>query len=296
MKQRVTPPLKALAATLHFPLPAFFPALVLFLALLSPCAAAASGALPWLAPGQQDNASATSANANASDANASGPSPQTATQTATQNGAGSAPAFSPARSGAVATAVPAAIPVDVPKDAPTDVPTDDAGKAQFEVLRQYFRRQLTLAADFPEVFSRRVKSGETMAFTTMLEMQRRRGLLERFRAAEVDLSGLVFTRVTADPDLARIHVTGRYSFTLRPKALSLADPEVLSSEAPEAQTLSGPKSSLKSDMKSGAAKHPAPQTPKNSNVHETLEEDALFVLLPEQGQWKIYERREGWRP
>ncbi|MDP3425785.1 MAG: hypothetical protein Q8S17_00205 [Humidesulfovibrio sp.] len=300
----MTPPHKALAATLHFPLPAFFPALVLFLALLSPCAAAASGALPWLAPGQQDNASATSANANASDANASGPSPQAATQNATQNGAGSAPAFSPARSGAMATAVPAAIPVDVPKDAPTDVPTDDAGKAQFEVLRQYFRRQLTLAEDFPEVFSRRVKSGETMAFTTMLEMQRRRGLLERFRAAEVDLSGLVFTRVTADPDLARIHVTGRYSFTLRPKALSLADPEVLSSEAPEAQTLSGPKSdqkpgpksSLKSDMKSGAAKHPAPQTPKNSSVHETLEEDALFVLLPEQGQWKIYERREGWRP
>lgn len=31
-------------------------------------------------------------------------------------------------------------------------------------------------------------------------------------------------------------------------------------------------------------------------VEETLVEDALFVLLPEMGEWKIYERREGWRP
>jgi hypothetical protein len=203
--------------------------------------------LPWLAPGQQDNASATNANASG-----------------------------PARSAAEATAGPtveaAAKPAYESAYESAGMPTDKAGKAQFEVLRQYFRRQLTLAEDFPEVFSRRVKSGETMAFGTMLEMQRRRGLLERFRAAEVDLSGLVFTRVTADPDLARIHVTGRYSFTLRPKALSLADSQALSPVAPEDQTT------------------------KNSSVHETLEEDALFVLLPEQGQWKIYERREGWRP
>ncbi len=107
---------------------------------------------------------------------------------------------------------------------------------------------VTLDDSFPQVFSRRVRDGEGLAFMTMREMQRRRGLLERFQAAQVDLSGLRFTRVTADPDLARIHVTGRYAFSMGPK------------------------------------------------VQETIEEDALFVLLPEMGEWKIFERREGWRP
>jgi len=70
--------------------------------------------------------------------------------------------------------------------------------------------------------------------------------LERFRMAKVDLSGLKFRRVTADPDLARIQVTGSYTMSVPP-------------------------------------------------LIETVEEDALFVLLPEMGQWKIYERRGGWR-
>ncbi|MDO9631207.1 MAG: hypothetical protein Q7I92_04830 [Humidesulfovibrio sp.] len=243
-------PHKAPAATPVFPLPALFLALALTFALLSPCAALAAGALPWLAPGQQDNASM-------SDANATGFN----TIGANATGVGiPGPASQPVAKAAVQPAIQ-----------PTE-PDDADGKAQFEVLRQYFQRQLTLAEDFPEVFSRRVKSSEAMAFTTMCEMQRRRGLLERFRAAKVDISGLVFTRVTADPDLARIHVTGRYSFTLRPKALTLADP------------------------KENSQGEPATQGKKESSVHETLEEDALFVLLPEQGQWKIYERREGWQP
>jgi len=183
------------------------PLLLLALAaalVLAPCAPAwASGALPWLAPGQEDNASAAS--------------PAAATQ-------------------AKAPAPPVAIP-------------DDAeASAQYEVLRQFFHRQLTLDEDFPEVFSRRVKDGETLAFRAVRDMQRRRGTLERFRAAQVDLSGLTFTRVTADPDLARIRVTGRYSLSL------------------------------------------------GSTVREVLDEDALFVLLPEMGQWKIFERRAGWRP
>ena len=275
MKRSAPPPQKALAATLRFPLTVSFPGLApavappvappvapnvvlaltlaLTLTLLGPCAALASGALPWLAPGQQDNASVSTANAtglSATGGNISGTAPQAAPPAAKQAAKHTTEA------------------------------TDDAGKAQIEVLRQYFRRQLTLAEDFPEVFSRRVKSGEAMAFTTMLEMQRRRGLLERFRTAEVDLSGLVFTHVTADPDLARIHVTGRYSFTLKPKALSPALSPHLSS----------------ADPKTAAAKDQAARERMASSVHETLEEDALFVLLPEQGQWKIYERREGWRP
>lgn len=130
---------------------------------------------------------------------------------------------------------------------PSAQPLDAAGLAQLEVLRQYFRRQITLDEDFTQVFSRRVRDAESLAFLAMREMQRRRGLLERFRAAQVDLEGLVFTRVTADPDLARIRVTGRYRFSVPP-------------------------------------------------AEETVEEDALFVLLPEVGEWKIYERREGWRP
>jgi hypothetical protein len=197
MNRNAPPPPKALAALL----------LALAFALaLAPCPSAlAAGALPWLAPGQQ--------NASAAEANAASPA---------------APAKTSDPAGAI--------------------PEDAAGQAQYEVLRQYFRRQMTLAEDFPEVFSRRVKDSENLAFLAMCERQRRRGLLARFRAGQVDVSGLTFTRVTNDPDLARIRVTGRYSFFMEPK------------------------------------------------IQETLEEDALFVLLPEQGGWKIFERREGWRP
>ena len=130
--------------------------------------------------------------------------------------------------------------------APKPIPDDADALAQYQVLREYFERHVTLDDRLPEVFSRRVRDGETMAFYAMRETMRRRGQLERFRMAAVDLSGLTFTRVTADPDLARIHVTGRYSFSVPP-------------------------------------------------VSETVEEDALYVLLPEMGQWKIFERREGWR-
>lgn len=126
------------------------------------------------------------------------------------------------------------------------IPDDAAALAQYQVLREYFERNCTLDDRLPEVFSRRVKEEETLAFLAAREVVNRRGQLERFRQARVDLSGLVFRRVTADPDLARIHVTGSYSFSVPP-------------------------------------------------VVQTVEEDALFVLLPEMGQWKIFERREGWR-
>lgn len=125
-------------------------------------------------------------------------------------------------------------------------PTDADGLAQYQVLREYFEWQTALDDRLPTVFSRRVRDEETMAFLAARETVNRRGQLERFRQAKVDLSGLVFKRITADPDLARIQVTGHYSFTISP-------------------------------------------------VVQTVEEDALFVLLPEMGKWKIYERREGWR-
>jgi hypothetical protein len=118
--------------------------------------------------------------------------------------------------------------------------------AQYQVLREYFEWQTALDDRLPTVFSRRVRDEETMAFLAARETVNRRGQLERFRGAKVDLSGLVFKRITADPDLARIQVTGHYSFTISP-------------------------------------------------VVQMVEEDALFVLLPENGKWKIYERREGWR-
>jgi hypothetical protein len=125
-------------------------------------------------------------------------------------------------------------------------PDDAEALAQYQVLREYFERQATLDDRMPEVFSRRVIREETMAFLAMRETVNRRGNLERIRMTKVDLSGLTFRRVTADPDLARIHVTGSYTISVPP-------------------------------------------------VVETIEEDALFVLLPEMGHWKIFERREGWR-
>lgn len=125
-------------------------------------------------------------------------------------------------------------------------PDDADALAQYQVLREYFERQATLDDRLPEVFSRRVIREETMAFMAMRETVNRRGNLERIRMGKVDLSGLSFRRITADPDLARIQVTGSYTINVPP-------------------------------------------------LVETLEEDALFVLLPEMGQWKIFERREGWR-
>lgn len=125
-------------------------------------------------------------------------------------------------------------------------PDDTDALAQYQVLREYFERQATLDDRLPEVFSRRVIREETMAFMAMRETVNRHGSLERIRMGKVDLSGLSFRRITADPDLARIQVTGSYTINVPP-------------------------------------------------LVETLEEDALFVLLPEMGQWKIFERREGWR-
>lgn len=133
-----------------------------------------------------------------------------------------------------------------PQEAPAPIPDDADALAQYQVLRQYFERQATLDDRLPELFSRRVRQEENLAFLVMRETVNRRGQLERFRMARVDLDGLVFRRVTADPDLARIQVTGSYTFTVPP-------------------------------------------------VVQTVEEDALFVLLPEMGEWKIFERREGWR-
>jgi hypothetical protein len=197
-------------------------AFALFQCALGGTRALASGALPWLAPGQQ------------------------------QNGAGNA------------TLPPPAPAADSQPAAALSPQAEARAKAQIEVLRQYFRRQMTLDENFPQVFSRRVKNAETLAFETMCEMQSRRGLLERFRAGKVDVTGLAFTQITNDPDLARIRVTGRYTFTLGPKTLS-------------------------TDSQKADAETAAP-------VQEILEEDALFVLLPEMGEWKIYERREGWQP
>jgi len=125
-------------------------------------------------------------------------------------------------------------------------PTDADGIAQYQVLREYFEWQATMDDRLPGVFSRRVREEETMAFLGAREALNHRNQLERFRAAKVDLSGLTFKRITKDPDLARIQVTGHYTFTVPP-------------------------------------------------VVETVEEDALFVLLPEMGTWKIYERRADWR-
>ena len=137
-------------------------------------------------------------------------------------------------------------PSQQPEEAEPVKPDDADALAQYQVLREYFERQATLDDRLPEVFSRRVVREETMAFITVRETVNRRGNLERIRMGKVDLSGLSFRRVTADPDLARIQVTGSYTINVPP-------------------------------------------------LVETLEEDALFVLLPEMGQWKIFERREGWR-
>lgn len=121
---------------------------------------------------------------------------------------------------------------------------DASRTVQEATLRAYYVRMMTLDDGMPELFSRRVRGEESMAFVMMREAQRRKGLLPRFRAARVYLDELNFTRITADPDLARFRVKGRYSVSV-------------------------------------------------STHFETVEEDALFVLLPEDGGWKIFERREG---
>ena len=121
---------------------------------------------------------------------------------------------------------------------------DDASRAvQETTLRQYYQRMMTLDDRLPEVFSRRVREEETMGYLMMYEQQSRRGLLPRFRAARVYLEDLRFTRITADPDMARFRVRGTYSVSV-------------------------------------------------GMAFETIEENALFVLLPEDGEWKIFERRE----
>jgi len=121
---------------------------------------------------------------------------------------------------------------------------DDASRAvQETMLRQYYQRMMTLDDRLPEVFSRRVREEETMGYLMMYEQQSRRGLLPRFRAARVYLEDLRFTRITADPDMARFRVRGTYSVSV-------------------------------------------------GMAFETIEENALFVLLPEDGEWKIFERRE----
>lgn len=137
-------------------------------------------------------------------------------------------------------AMPKLAPEMTKPDAP--IPDDADALAQYQVLREFFERSVTLDDRLPEVFSRHVRDKETMAFLAARETMNRRGHLERFREARVDLSGLKFQRITADPDLARIRVTGSYTFTVSP-------------------------------------------------VVQTVEEDALFVLLPEMGQWKIWEIR-----
>lgn len=127
---------------------------------------------------------------------------------------------------------------------PLETDREEASRLeQIGVLRAYFTRMMTLDDRLPEVFSRRVREEETMAFMMMREQQRHKGLLDTFHTARVYLDGLHFTRITADPDLARFRVRGSYSVSV------------------------------------GA-------------TFETIEENALFVLLPEDGAWKIYERRE----
>lgn len=220
MSRTATPQPAGSAARPVRPVPGISLSLVLILALAgvlvfaAGSSALASGARPWFAPGEQENATA-----------------------------GDAPA----------AAQPAVQSAEIPLDA--------AGQAQLETLRRYFHGQVTLDEKYLQVYSRRVKDGETMAFMALREMVRSRGSLARFLAAQVDLSGLIFTRVTDAPDLARIRVTGRYSFTLGARPLSTVEPTA-----------------------------PEPTAP------ETVEEDALFVLLSEMGEWKIFERREGWRP
>ena len=335
--------------------------------------ALASGALPWFAPGQQDNASAApvpAAKASAPDIHsailtllAACPAPTKASAASldpsvtpdaapTVNpsvqaaalvllaaapdlpaAAGPAPAESgpkpaatasvdpalqaeilallataPLRPALAASPTPQTAPVQSgqPEQSGQPDPPDPDGKAQFAVLQRYFRSQLTLAENFPEVFSRRVKDSETMAFMTMCAMQTRRGLLERFRSAGVDISGLVFTRVTSDPDLARIRVTGQYSFILGPKVQADAGAQTRTEGGPqpEANADAGPtaapgdEATATSTTASAAVTTGEPITPVlvEHRIQETLVEDALFVLLPEMGEWKIYERREGWQP
>jgi hypothetical protein len=183
-------------------------ALLLAMALpLSPGEAQAAGVRPWFAP---------------QNATLPGHDSGNATQNATQGTAQNA--------------------TDKPREVPQAKP-DPAHAMQEKTLRDYYLYMMTLDDRMPTVFSRKVREEETLAFLSMRHLQRQRGLLGAFRAARVTLDGLVFTRITADPDLARIRVTGSY-------ALSVAA------------------------------------------AFEVIEESAIFVLLPEDGEWKIYERRE----
>lgn len=200
------------------PAPALAALAAAFALLLLPGPAAGMGAKPSEAP----QANATTLNS----------APDTAPDTAA----------SPASTAQPGLSAPASGKAEANEEGPNRA---DASRAvQEATLRAYYVRMMTLDEGMPELFSRRVRGEESMAFVMMREAQRRKGLLPRFRAARVYLDELSFTRITADPDLARFRVKGRYSVSV-------------------------------------------------STHFETVEEDALFVLLPEDGGWKIFERREG---
>ncbi len=220
-RQPKSPPLRA-----NRPAPALAALAAAFALLLLPGLAAGMGAKPAEAP----QANATTLNS------APGTTPETTPDTAPETAASTASTAQPWLS------TPASGKAEANEEDPN---RSDASRAvQEATLRAYYVRMMTLDDGMPELFSRRVRGEESMAFVMMREAQRRKGLLPRFRAARVYLDELSFTRITADPDLARFRVTGRYSVSV--------------------------------------ATH-----------FETVEEDALFVLLPEDGGWKIFERREG---
>jgi len=112
------------------------------------------------------------------------------------------------------------------------------------VIREYYRRLITLDDSFPQVFARQVRDQEAFVFEMFREFQRKRKTFEKFRNALLDMDKLSMKFQTIDPDRVRVEVSGTYTIFV-------------------------------------------------ADTYEDVPENTLFILLREDGRWRILERQDG---
>ncbi|MCM0754997.1 discoidin domain-containing protein [Desulfovibrio aminophilus] len=112
------------------------------------------------------------------------------------------------------------------------------------VIREYYRRLITLDDSFPQVFARQVREQEAFVFEMFREYQRKRKTYEKFRNALLDTDKLSMKFQAIDPDRVRVEVSGTYTIFV-------------------------------------------------ADTYEDVPENTVFVLLRDDGQWRILERQDG---
>lgn len=86
-----------------------------------------------------------------------------------------------------------------------------AGSQAVGVIRDFYRRLVTLDDSFPQLFASRVREQEAYVFEVFREYQRKRKTFEKLRNALVDLDKLEMRFQAIDPDRVRVEVTGTYT-------------------------------------------------------------------------------------